>query len=281
MRRKLLIAAATVAALVAWLVPPQVSGASGQHAASRQSNASPNAVTVTNFHTFTTSSDGGTTVRISTTGNVYSFESPTGFEHINAGNDLEGYVLCYTPSGGSPVNAYDMTEFSSGFGAATHSAGAPFTVTRNTSDAKLKLTQVFAFNSTGKTMTVTMTVKNLTGATVSAVTLRRQVDFDVDTAGVNGWAGFFNWFAATKDSASAWNDPATATGDAHGMVLRHLKGGTHTPQYTNAIGDTSCDVSGGGGTTPTQGDLGATISYAVGNLSAGASKVISVQYVRD
>jgi hypothetical protein len=280
-RRKLLIATATVAALVAWLVPPQVSGAAGQHAASRQSNASPNAVTVTNFHTFTTSADGGTTVRVSTNGNVYSFESPTGFEHINAGNDLEGYVLCYTPSGGSPVNAYDMTDLSSGFGAATHSSGAPWTVTRNTSDGKLKLTQVFAFNSTGKTMTVTMTVKNLTQATVSGITLRRQVDFDVDTGGVNGWAGYFNWFAATKDSASAWNDPATATGDAHGMVLRHLKGGTHTPQYTNAIGDTSCDVSGGGGTTPTQGDYGATISYAVGNLSAAASKVMSVQYVRD
>ena len=282
MRKRLLIATASVAALVVWLIPPQASGSSGQRASGQSAGPQAPAVIPT-FHTFTTTLDGGTTVRITPNGNVYSYESPTGFEHINAGTVIEGYVLCYTPSGGSPTNAYDVLDLTSGFGAATHTTVAPWTVTRKTSDGKVSLKQVFAFNGTEKALTVTMTVKNLTGATVSAITLRRQVDFDIDGAGASGWDfGFQNWFAATANAAFAWNDPATSGGNpAHGMILRHLKGGPHTPQWTNFLDDTSCTVAGGGGTTPDQSDHGATISYSMGNLSAGASRSETVEYVRD
>ena len=226
--------------------------------------------------------DGGTQYRVSNQGNVFSAESPTGYEHIDVGSTFEGYVLCYTPPSSLEVQAYDSAFTSTGFGTATHSTGSPWTVTRSTSDGKVQLKQVFTFNGTSKSLNVAMTVKNLTGSTLGNVIVARVADFDVDVGGVNGFAFFSdNWFAATDDSVFAWNDPGSFLNDTHGMILRHVKqpGGTNRfVLYPN----NSTDCHTGGGTTPVQGDLTAWISYQFASgLAAGASKTVTIQYVRD
>ena len=275
MRRKQLIAAAAVPALIAWIaVSAGASGNPGPQQGANQDRSRPLLAT-TLWHTFTTSTDGGTTFRVSNEGNVYSIESPTGYEHVDVGLTEEGYLLCYTPFGMSEVQNYDLAFGSAGFGAATHSSVAPWTVTRNTSDGRMQLKQVFTFNGTSKSLTVAMTVKNLTGATVSDVIVARVADFDVDVGGASGFADYSdNWFAATNAAVFAWN-----TG-SHGLVLRHLKQATGATR--NALMPSAPDSCHSGGTSgPTQGDQVAYVSYLVGNVAAGASKTVTIQYVRD
>src|SRR5689334_6952984 len=87
-------------------------------AASDQQTDSPGAASAAPSHKpFSSGSDGGTKIDISTGGNVISFQSPSGYEHLNAGSLSEGYVLCYTTAAGVNVNAFDVGGSFSGFGA--------------------------------------------------------------------------------------------------------------------------------------------------------------------
>jgi hypothetical protein len=214
------------------------------------------------FTTFASGSDGGTTVKISTDGNIIGYASPTGYEHIGAGGFSEGYVLCYTnPFTATPIDAFDTAGAASGFGASTDVTST--TISRPTADSVLSLKQVFKFSGTNKSLQITMTVTNLTGLTVTGVTLRRQVDFDIDTGGTSGWAAFFNNFSVTADSASAWNDPSAAPvgKTAHGMVLDHVKqssGLTHVAKVTGSILDSFCTATSAVATPVLGGDRGAT-----------------------
>jgi hypothetical protein len=179
------------------------------------------------WHKFTTTVGGGTTYSVSPEGNVYSIESPTGYEHVHIGFDgrmFEGYVLCWSVNG-LESGADDIIFLALGFSPATHSSAAPFTVTRTTLDGRLQLKQVFTFNATSKSLNIVMTIKNLTGATINNIVLNRIVNSLVDGRGANGFAELGdNWHAATHDAVPVWNDPANYgfAYEAHGLVLRHL-----------------------------------------------------------
>lgn len=231
----------------------------------------------TPWHTFTTSSDGGTTYRVSTDGNVYSIESPTGYEHINVGDVFEGYALCYLTD---TIQAYDYANSAGGFGTATHTSTSPFTVTRNTLDGKVQLKQVFTFNATSKSLNIVMTVKNLTGSSLS-VDLTRIADFDVDVGGTNGFAQFGdNWFARTRDSVFAWNDAGDFLVPTHGLVLRHLKqssGAFHVAKIPSFV---NCDTDSGNPLSLAHGDYIGSVHYDF-SLAGGASKSVTIQYMRD
>lgn len=212
------------------------------------------------WRTFSTAADGGTTINITPDGNVWFFESPSGAFHI----DAEGYVLCYqTPSG--YVGAYDTLTGTSGFALPTQGTS---NVLRNTSDNVLSLNQAFTFSGTNKQLTIAMTVKNLTGSTVTGVVLRRQVDFNIDTVGND------DWHAATVDSYFAWG--------THGMVLRHISqpSGVSHGAVVDTLGYASW-CSPVGVSNPVQGDYGGTLGYDLGNLGPYKSKVIKVAYLRD
>ena len=231
----------------------------------------------TPWHTFTTSSDGGTTYRVSTDGNVYSIESPTGYEHINIGNIVEGYALCYLTD---TIQAYDYANSAGGFGTATHTSTSPFTVTRNTLDGKVQLKQAFTFNATSKSLNIVMTVKNLTGSSLS-IDLIRIADFDVDVGGTNGFAEFSdNWFARTRDSVFAWNDPGDFLFPTHGLVLRHLKKSSGTSHIAKIPSTVTCEIDAGNPTAFVQGDYSGAIHYSF-SLAGGASKSVTIQYLRE
>jgi hypothetical protein len=231
------------------------------------------------WHTFATSTGGGTKYRVSTDGNVYSIESPTGYEHINIGSTIEGYLLCYGTT--VPASAaWDVANSVDGFATATHTSGSPFTVTRRTSNGSVQLTQVFTFNATSKSLNIVMTVKNLTGSSLNIV-LRRIADFDVDVGGTKGF-GFFgdNWFATTQDAVFAWNDPGAFLGlSTHGLVLRHLQKASGISSVALIPSENlNCRLEGT--FTPVQGDYSGAIHYSF-SLAARASKSVTIQYLRD
>jgi hypothetical protein len=240
--------------------------------------------------TFSATNHGGTQAVISTHGNLISYFSPNSstsghYEHVGVGAFSEGYVLCYTnPSSGRNVDAFDTGSSESGFGASTTTL-SPVTVTRTTSDGVLRLKQTISFDAATNSVFFTMVVTNLKGVRVRNIVLRRQVDFDTDTGGANGWATFENWHANdTHGSVWAWNAPASApAGDeAHNMVLRNYQ--THVEQFAYVTGDildNSCNAdsklpSDG----PHFGDYGDTLMYPLGSLAAHASTNAGVQYLR-
>jgi hypothetical protein len=237
---------------------------------------------------FSTTVGRGTAITVSTGGNITSYLSPnqTGakYEHIGVGTVGEGYVLCYSGLSGS---AYDLGDLASGFAAPTTTSNA---VTRRTSDNRIELTQSYAFtvgsNTNVSNLLVTMKLRNLTASPISGVVLRRQVDFDIDTGGPQGWAGFLSNHARTKATVSAFHDPveAPAGAEAHGITLgSQTTPGPFESLVTQDILDPGCAPAQAPQSPDyfvSRGDYGDSISYAVGTIKPGATKTAAVRYYR-
>jgi hypothetical protein len=142
-------------------------------------------------------------VRVSNHGNLSSFESPAGAEAVSAGR--EGYAVCsFSSAGGDVVHGHDTGDVAAGFGPATivqpNPGAFPLTVTRNTTDGKFRLKQVWNQpDAVEKDITVTMTLKNTSNATIGGVALSRSGDYDVGTSGAD--AGL-----RTGDTVMLWDD---------------------------------------------------------------------------
>jgi len=184
------------------------------------------------------------------------------------------------------VNAFDVTPGSGGhgFGPSDSIPGGNFT-TRTTLDGLVRFNQVVSFDPATRALTITMRVRNLSSVTLDNVTVRRQVDFDVDTGGALGWAGFINNHAnSSRDSVFAWNDPNRAPSgrDAHQMELAHLLGlSDHTAKVTPGILDTACSPDSLADSGPVLNqDRGDTLQYNIGLLRPGQAAAIRVRYSR-
>lgn len=218
-------------------------------------------------------------VVVSRHGNIVGLEGPRGYEHLASGAIGEGYVLCY---GGS--QAFDVGESEAGFTTGTASCtSTSCTVTRNTIDNRLELKQVISKSSAERSATIAMTVRNLTGSSISGVVLRRQADLDVDTGGTLGTASFQNWFGSTeRESAFAWNPPGASPREEHAIVLT-FGGGTPATfaKVTSDILDTSCNPSNIAADGPVQGDHGVTLQFNLGTLVGSGSRSMKVKYQRN
>jgi hypothetical protein len=225
-------------------------------------------------------------VKVSDRGTLLSWESPAGQE---AATGAEGYALC--SSAGATVHGYDVGDFQAAFGTPTFvqpTAGAfPLTVTRNTTDGKFQLKQVWAKpDATEKDITVTMTLTNRSNATIEGVLMSRSGDFDVGTNSSSDRG------ARTLDSAWLWDD-AFETGAPGGLMLSALTFGTsHLTGIETAstwVGDgtptnpgTRQDCGADRVNTPTTAasDLTMKVFYLFGNLSAAQSKTVKFEYGR-
>ena len=222
-------------------------------------------------------------VKVSDHGNLLSFESPQAQEQIFDGQ--EGYALCNTTaSDHATVNGHDTGSVESGFGAATFSqptAGKfPLTITRKTTDGKFKLTQVWNQpDPVEKDVTVTMSVTNLSGNSITQVVLSRSGDFDVGNSGADQGA-------RTADSAWQWNDVDSPTDTPPvGLMLGALSLGTAHEALIDSRSDwtdgtrQTCFGLGQGTPTPSQ-DLAMRVLYDLGTLNSGQSKTVKFEYGR-
>jgi hypothetical protein len=224
-------------------------------------------------------------VKVSNHGNLLSFESPANQEAVFGGR--EGYAVCST--NGSTHNGHDTGEVEVGFGTPTFvqpTAGAfPLTVTRNTTDGKFQLKQVWAKpDATEKDITVTMTLKNRSSATIEGVLMSRSGDFDA--SGTSNDRG-----ARTNDSAWLWDD-ATLVSPPGGLMLTALTFGTsHSTGIetqstwvgdgtTNSGTRQACGADRVNTPTTAASDFTMKVLYLFGNLSAGQSKTVKFEYGR-
>ena len=240
------------------------------------------------FPTAFTFTGGTTTVGVSIHGNINQFESPAGYEHIGVGSLSEGYVACYTGPGGA-VHGVDTGDDDNGvFGTETIVGTS---ITRSTNGPSgdggaLRLKQTFSYTSVSRTLQIQNLLTNVSGVSLTNLVFRRQVDFDIDTGGANGWANFLNNFSTDGYSrVTAWNFPGSAPAglESHSMALRHLSfKKSHLARVTGNILDDSCnaDTALDPNTVQIGEDDGATLIYDVGTLKAGRSAKIIVAYDR-
>jgi hypothetical protein len=278
-RLKLVVAIGVLtAALVA------TASALSRSSSSPKQGRGPDHATPTAF-TFT---GGTTTVGVSIHGNVNQFESPAGYEHIGIGSLSEGYVVCYTGPGGA-VHGVDTGDDDNGVFGAQSIVGT--SITRSTDGSSgdggaLRLKQTFTYTSLTRSLQIQNLLSNVSGVSLTNVVFRRQVDFDVDTGGANGWANFQNNFSTDGYSrVTAWNFPGSAPSglESHSMALRHLSfKKSHIARVTGNILDDSCnaDTALDPNTVQVGEDDGATLIYDVGTLKPGNSAKIIVAYDR-
>ena len=213
-------------------------------------------------------------ISVSSHGNIVVFDGPVGYNHIYG----EGYILCYGSG-----RAYDIGWSETGFTAGTAScSGTTCTFTRNTSDNRLQLKQVFQSDRGNRAISITMTVQNLTASPISGVVLRRHGDTDVDAYGSAGAGTIANWFASSeRDSAFAWNATNDAGTEGHAMVLSAKSPRQGIAKVTDFYADTSCrpvDVTASG---PNYGDHALSLEHELGVLPARASRTVTVKYTRN
>jgi len=279
MKPKVLVLAVLLVSAMSWTIAS--SGATGGSGEEREVSApGVGARAIREWRTFRSTVHDGTTYRVSRTGNVYSAESPTGIDHIDSGAPVEGYCLRYTPEGLPSVEAYDVGDSRSGFGSATRSSSAPWKVTRTTSDGALQLAQVFSFDGPAKELQVRITLKNVSGGSVSNIALTRLVDFDVDVGGSSGFANAAdNWVAVTEDTLLAWSDAAVYT-EPHGMLLQLIR--EPSTSGGQAVFDNSPTTCAAGLFIqgPHKGDDVGGVSVGFGSLDAGAKRSATVRFAR-
>ena len=158
------------------------------------------------------------------------------------------------------------------------------TVTRRTTDGKFQLTQVWAKpDPVEKDDTVTMTLKNISSATVTGVLLSRSGDFDIGNSSTSST----DRGAATGDSVWLWDD--ISTGEPGGLMLTALTFGTPRSARVEVAGIWGDPVSGSrtkclfpSETTPTDpaGDFAMRMTYELGTFNAGQAKTVKYVYGR-
>lgn len=213
--------------------------------------------------------DGAPLISISREGNILIYRGANGADHIYR----EGYVLC---NAGAPAR-YSSNTGDSGFNQASCTcAGNSCSVTRTTSDRRLKLTQVLTKpTDRNRSFDITMSVQNVSGLSLSGVILRRMATFDISNS-------ISEWHDGPLDSASAWG--TKAAGIPYAVRLRHIYRTPATVTYqakTPAFADSSCSPPDYTATGPVFGDYDSTIEYNLGTMAPGSIKSVAVQYLRD
>jgi hypothetical protein len=206
---------------------------------------------------------------VSTHGNMLQFQSPAGSEHLLIGTLLEGYAVCSTAG----VHGFDSGGFGeSAWGAVSSSllTSKGVTITRITADGRIRLTMKFLMDINEKDVLVQVTIENISALALANVQYSRYADIDAANSTLNN-------FDSTNDSVWGVRD-----GAFNGLTLNTTN--PEIPHVTgivdifSAASTQTCGVPAIAG--PTTGDLGAKITYSVGNINPGAKKIVKFTYSR-
>lgn len=225
---------------------------------------------------------------ISNHGNIIDFESPQGKENMTPGTDKwgDGYVLCSTNNNtANAVNGYDAGNAELGWGNVTTIQPnglntLPLTVTRQTTNGRFELKQVFTWDTNEKDVTITMTLKNISGINIDGIRLARY--FDADLSGDTSDDRF------DKTDDSVWGRDGGSGSGQFGLMLTAL---TFNQAHSTAVETFSNWVINGGGlasvcvpqavSVPTSpGNYVGRLTYFMPPLAAGESKTVKLLYRR-
>ena len=224
---------------------------------------------------FSTFAIGTITYCVSEHGNIVRFTSPAAApEHIRIGVIREGYAVCSSAvAGGAQQVSYDSGNVEAGWQAAVTITqpvpnALPLCITRRTT-SNIELQQCFSHNANEKEVVVTMTVRNVSGATRFNVMMDRY--FDGDIAGDAGDDRY------TRSADAVWGEDGQ-----HALVLRDING-LAAPAHSTAVhtfgGFVAASCGQASVATPTaNGDFVGRLSYRFGNLVANAVRSVRVQY---
>jgi hypothetical protein len=262
----------TITRLVCPLVLSFVLGSS----AFAQSAEQPTAPVVeASTNCFATFAIGTLTYCVSEHGNIARFTSPAAApEHIRIGVIREGYAVCAgNVAGAAPAISYDSANAEAGWQAAVtivQPNGAntlPLCITRRTF-GNLELQQCFSHVPNEREVVITMTLRNVSGATRFNVMMDRYFDGDI-----GGDAGDDRY---TRSADAVWGEDGP-----HTLVLADINGLAfpHTPAVHTFLGFVANSCNQASVATPTAlGDYVGRLSYRFGDLAANASRSVRVQY---
>ena len=209
----------------------------------------------------------GTYFRTCTTavGTVSAITGQSGVTNLAS----EGYGICTRAT-----RAIEVGYSNFGFNAPTSSTVS--SNVRTTSDGRFRLTQSFTRDTVAKELVITMTVRNLTTSVIEDVKVARF--FDGDIAG----SATGDRYSATDRTVFAYQD-SDYLRDGIALSARTFNFDTH-PEIV-PFDDFVPVLSGcfGGGilpanTTPAPGDWTGWMTYFIGNLNAGATKIVKFVY---
>jgi hypothetical protein len=212
---------------------------------------------------------------VTTNGNIVSFQSPSGIEHIKSDTSSEGYGLC---DGGAGLEYYDWAGAgaSANWGKATlvtHTA-TEVKIERTTSDGVWTLTQTITQNMAGAYAKVEMQFKN-NSAVAKGGFFMRWADVNADNSTINN---------LDSTALSAWGY-REATNDIvftpYGLLLQNLGVATisHSGYALNSNQPPDvCEpaLNANGTLTATDGSI--MMLYAFGGLGKNQTATVNVKY---
>ena len=190
---------------------------------------------------------------------------------------LDGYALC----GGE--SAYVEGGFGSSIGFGTPTTSTPTSNVRKTLDGKFQVTQTFLRDAVAKEITITVTIRNISPAVIFNVQFSRFFDADILTT--------FDYAGATSRSVFIWNKDVTEFPIANQRWNRGLEltARTYTVESEGQlvrIGafyplDRVCflhrlDYEVMQPVEPN--DWTGRLTYSIGTMAAGASKIVKFVY---
>jgi len=224
---------------------------------------------------FATFAIGTVTYCVSEHGNIARFTSPAAApEHIRVGVIREGYAVCAANAvGAAPVVAYDSANVEAGWQVPVTISQPngpntlPLCITRRTT-GNLELQQCFSHITNEREVDITMTLRNLSGATRYNVMMDRY--FDGDIAADPADDRYARSFDAVWGSDGLYS---LALADINGTAFAHTTAvHTFVGFLANACNQASV-------ATPTGvGDFVGRLSYQFGTLTANAARSVRVQY---
>ena len=179
----------------------------------------------------------------------------------------EGYSLC-----AGSMQSVDNGSSSPGFNPPTTSTQT--SNVRTTSDGRLKLTQTFTRDAAEKEIIITMTVRNQTTSPVTGVALARFFDGDM------GGSRFGDSYVAMRTSVVAhqgyiYDGLSLSARTLNFPVQTDIEEyDEHSPFFSGCFANTPIFP-----TTPSPfGDWVGWVTYELGTINAGASKIVKFVY---
>jgi hypothetical protein len=217
---------------------------------------------------------GPLTYCVSEHGNVVRLTAPAvAPEHIRIGVIREGYAICAQPGALLPaVISHDAGNTEAGWQVGVLIAqpvpnALPLTITRRTTSG-LEFVQSYSHNAAEREIVITMTVRNISGASRFNVRLDRY--FDGDIAG-----------DAADDRYNRSADAVWGEDGPHAVMLSAINFPIipHTVSVHTFGGFVAASCGQASIATPTAfGDHVGRLSHSLGTLANGASRTVRVQY---